>query len=179
MLRYAVIVACIIGIGAPLGAIKAAGVVDVPGAAHCVSVSSDSGKHLYSSVGQGVGSHMRHMMARDYTHRVSAQSQADTGPGPAGERLTPAATELRYANPVGASAVFDLSLEDRGPVRLEVYSVEGRKVATLLDKPMAPGFYSVQWNCKDTGGYPVTPGVYFCCFETTGLSRTTKMVITE
>ena len=86
-------------------------------------------------------------------------------------------TELVFANPVIPGVDFDLSLREAGPVRLEIFSVEGRKVTTLIDRPMPAGAYSVRWEGKDARGRAVTAGIYFCRFETGDLIRTSKVVL--
>lgn len=179
MTRHGIILICILGILASLGSAAVGRAGDSPRAAVGVSVSSDSGNHLYSYVGRSVGTHMRHMVAAGYTRRISGEARLGTRLGPAAEDLKPAITELRYANPLDGAADFDLSLKQAGPVRLEVYSVEGRKVATLLDRPMAAGNYSIQWDGRDARGQSVTAGVYFCRFETRDLTVTTKLVLSR
>jgi flagellar hook assembly protein FlgD len=122
---------------------------------------------------------MRHMVAAGYTRRIFKEARRETRVGPVGENLKPAVTELKYANPLGGAVDFDLSLKQAGRVRLEVYSVEGRKVATLLDRPMSAGSHSIQWDGKDARGQSVTAGVYFCRFETRDLTVTTKLVLSR
>ena len=50
-----------------------------------------------------------------------------------------------YPNPVREGTTIAFELPEPGAVRLEVFDLLGRKVATLVDGPMAPGIYEVQW----------------------------------
>jgi hypothetical protein len=43
---------------------------------------------------------------------------------------------------------------------LEVYDVTGRRVATLVDRPMEPGAHEVTWDGRAETGRPVVSGVY-------------------
>jgi len=177
MIRHAITLSCIVGILFSLTAAAGGRAGNSPGAAIGVSVTEDSGKCLYSSVGRSLGSHMRHMLAARHIRRISKEAMRGTGSDPVTEDIRPAETKLAYANPVSLGAGFDLSLRDAGPVRLEIYNVAGRKVATLIDRPMAGGTYSVQWDGNDAGGHPITAGVYFCRLETRDKTVTTKLVV--
>lgn len=59
-------------------------------------------------------------------------------------------TSLRFAVPGQTSHV-----------RLEIYDVAGRRVATPLDRPVTRGDHVVGWSTRDTQGRQVAPGVYF------------------
>ena len=177
MIRNAITLSCIVGILFFLTAATGGATGNSPAAAVGASVAADSGKLLQSSVGRSFGSHLRHMLAARHARRISKQAMRQTGSDPVTEDIKPAETKIVYANPVSPGAGFDLSLRDAGQVRLEVYNVAGRKVTTLIDRPMAGGTYSVQWDGNDAGGHPVTAGVYFCRLETRDKTVTTKLVV--
>ncbi len=61
-------------------------------------------------------------------------------------------------------------------VRLELYSVAGRRVRTLLDRPAAPGPLSVGWDGADDAGRPVPPGVYLARASLAGRHVDRKVV---
>jgi parallel beta-helix repeat protein len=54
-----------------------------------------------------------------------------------------------YPNPFNPSTLIQYSVAAAGPVRLTVYDITGREVATLVNGQMEPGRYSVQWNAKN------------------------------
>lgn len=60
---------------------------------------------------------------------------------------------------------FDLPA-DAAQVRLRLYDVHGRVVATLVDAPLAAGRHTVTWTGADDGGRPVASGVYVSVLET-------------
>ena len=53
------------------------------------------------------------------------------------------------------------SLEHRTPVSIDVYDVQGREVATVLNETREPGNFYVEWDGKDRGGNNAGSGLYF------------------
>jgi len=47
------------------------------------------------------------------------------------------------------------------PVELEVYSVDGRRVKSLMAGTQDAGRYHLVWNGTDERGSPVRSGLYF------------------
>lgn len=64
-------------------------------------------------------------------------------------------------NPFAISTTLSFSLAKPGPVELAIYSVDGRRMATLEDGTMAAGPHTVRWSGTDSSGKSVRPGVYF------------------
>ncbi|MBZ0268263.1 hypothetical protein K8I85_08905 [bacterium] len=61
-----------------------------------------------------------------------------------------AGTSLRFSLPSPASEV-----------RIDVFEVTGRRVATILDRALARGTHIVGWDSRDEAGRRVAPGTYF------------------
>lgn len=65
-------------------------------------------------------------------------------------------------------------------VKLRIYDVLGHEVATLVDEPLSPGFYEVDWYGPCFAN-KYTPGVYFYQVCTTGetnmMTDSLKMLI--
>lgn len=97
------------------------------------------------------------------------------------EESAPAAPPLRLGapspNPSGGRVRLDVSLPAATPVRLEVYDVHGRRVATLIDGVRAAGRHPVSWEARDDRGHPVAAGVYWARFEALGEVRTRAIVL--
>jgi hypothetical protein len=61
-----------------------------------------------------------------------------------------------------ATAVrFEVAAEYSGKVGLTLYDVTGRRVRTLVDRPVGPGRHSVRWDGRDDAGRACASGVYF------------------
>ncbi len=61
--------------------------------------------------------------------------------------------------------------------RLEVVNILGQRVATLVDRDLGPGQYSVTWDGRDSNGRIVASGLYFYRLTRASQSETRKMVL--
>ena len=61
-------------------------------------------------------------------------------------------------------------------MRIVVYDVTGRRVATLVDGQKSSGEKRVTWDGRNDHGAEVATGVYFYRMTTPGFSQTRKMV---
>jgi flagellar hook capping protein FlgD len=96
------------------------------------------------------------------------------------EREIPKAAVLAPAmpNPFAASTALSFSLAKTGAVELAIYSVDGRRVATLEDGTLAAGPHKVTWGGMDASGRMVRPGVYFARLRSAegGFARTLMLI---
>jgi hypothetical protein len=77
-------------------------------------------------------------------------------------------------NPFNASTTIAFTLDHRGPVNLDIYSVSGQRVARMVDGVMDSGPHTVVW---DATGF--SSGVYLCVLRADGTSRTITMTLTK
>ena len=71
--------------------------------------------------------------------------------------------EKAWPNPATRALTIRYGLPSASSVLLDVYDVSGRLVRTLETKDKAsPGWYDVNWNCRDSRNREVAGGVYFC-----------------
>ena len=101
-----------------------------------------------------------------------------TGPGP----NLPTTFELyqNRPNPFNPTTTIDFYIDGSqgsGNVKLEVFNVLGQMVATLIDKPLAPGQYSVVWDGIDSRGQQMATGIYLYRLKVGDSSRTKKMML--
>ena len=75
-------------------------------------------------------------------------------------------------NPVAESTVLRFELPEAGSATLEIFDVAGRRVASLLDGPLAAGPHAIPWN--PTG---VANGIYLCRLRVGDLTETRKLVV--
>lgn len=89
------------------------------------------------------------------------------------ERLPPPAPPrtalalLSHPSRVRTGIRLDL-LEARSAASLEIFDLEGRRVATLLDGPLPAGLTEIVWDGATDGGGSADPGVYFLRFVSAG-----------
>jgi len=86
----------------------------------------------------------------------------------------PSETELKrnYPNPVRSTTTIEYAVPEQSPVRLQVFDVLGRRVATLVDETKAPGTYSVSFDASN-----LSSGPYFYRLEASGSVVSRKMVV--
>lgn len=83
-----------------------------------------------------------------------------------------------YPNPFNPETVIHYSLSNPGWARLQVYTVTGELVSTLVDGHHERAeTYTIHWRGQDDGGKPVASGVYFYRLETADSWETKKMVL--
>jgi len=82
-----------------------------------------------------------------------------------------------YPNPFNPITKIKYSIPKTQHVRLDVININGQLIRTLVDKIVAPGNYSVEWDATDMNGKVVATGVYFYRFEAGDISQTRKMTL--
>jgi len=97
----------------------------------------------------------------------------DEGPARTPARLALAAPS---PNPFRGQVTLRFTLPSREKVRLEVFDVAGRRVATLLQGTLNPGMHTVTWNGTDRHARPVGQGLYFVRLQAGSQSLTQKIL---
>ena len=80
-------------------------------------------------------------------------------------------------NPSTGEMTIRFTLPVGGPVRLDVIDVGGRLVRGLVSGPRQAGMHVAPWDCADSGGRPVPPGIYWARLSAQGEVRTVKLTI--
>jgi len=79
-------------------------------------------------------------------------------------------------NPFNPRTLVQFAVPDAAVVRLRVYDLRGRMVATLVDGAMAAGHHVVAWDGRDGGDRPAAAGVYLLRLDD-GRSTTTRKAV--
>ncbi len=85
-----------------------------------------------------------------------------------------------FPNPFNPSTSINFNMPDgikAHHTTLKIYDLRGRLIRTLIDKPLAPGSYTVSWEGKNEKGQKVSSGAYFYRLTSAGFSQTRKMVL--
>lgn len=79
-----------------------------------------------------------------------------------------------YPNPFNPNTTIKFDVPKRNAVvKLEIYDVLGRNVATLVNQNLPVGRYSVNWNASQ-----YSSGIYFCSmFVNNMLLKTNKLIV--
>ena len=78
-----------------------------------------------------------------------------------------------YTNRISKSAKINYTLTSTGHVEIEVYSITGQKVCTLINQNQQIGSYSLIWNNKNN----FINGVYIIKSSLSGIIRDSKIVL--
>jgi len=113
---------------------------------------------------------------QDGTFKYSHQVEVELGSAPKAFSLSKnypnpfnPITEIKFQIPLSP---FSDKREQEVFVRLKVYDILGKEVATLVNEMKEAGIYTVQWNAI---GFP--SGIYFYRLESGGESKTERMLL--
>jgi len=93
-----------------------------------------------------------------------------------GRTPTQLSFEIGSAHPFNGAGFFSLAVPRPSRVKLTVFDVSGRRVATIVDADYQPGRYRIAWKGNTAYGRAAS-GIYFMRLEACGKSLTRKVVM--
>ncbi len=112
----------------------------------------------------------------DHTLRVDPQFSLYEGSLDA-ETPETFALKQNYPNPFNPQTRIVFALPEASSVRLTVYDVLGREVATLASGRRAAGTYTATWDGRTATGTPAPSGVYLYRIEAGSFVQTRRMTL--
>jgi hypothetical protein len=90
------------------------------------------------------------------------------------KQISPSSFNLyqNYPNPFNPATSIKFSIAERGNVKLDVFDVNGRKVAELLNGEKEPGNYEISFDASK-----LSSGVYFYELRSAGFFQSKKMIL--
>jgi len=85
--------------------------------------------------------------------------------------------EQNYPNPFNPSTIIKFNIAEQSKVKLTIFDVLGKEVATLVNTELKAGAYSIIWNATDNFGKKVASGIYLYRIETAKFNKTMKMLL--
>jgi hypothetical protein len=82
-----------------------------------------------------------------------------------------------YPNPFNPATTIRFALPEGQPVRLTIYGIDGRLVATLVNGDFPAGNHEVTWHGRDTAGRMVASGTYMYRIDAGPYSAVRKMTL--
>jgi hypothetical protein len=76
-----------------------------------------------------------------------------------------------FPNPFNPSITISFTVTQKSLIKLDIFSFEGKKVATLVEDTKEPGTYSVEWKPEN-----LASGLYLCRIKTACFTETSKML---
>ena len=95
-------------------------------------------------------------------------------PHPVSSGLSP-----NFPNPFNSLTQIPYRLAAPGRVRLEIYSVLGQLVRTLVDEDQAAGFHRADWDARDRQGARMASGVYLARLQHPAGVETRRLLYLE
>jgi hypothetical protein len=141
------------------------------GAVHAVNAN---GSRVRGTVGQSLARRVLHVSGIAHSgFWPSRHASAPLSVDRTGVEL-PQAIEFgaAYPNPFNPSTKLSFSLPNTARVKLSLFDVTGRNLATLADEVFQAGTYSATWNAESFAS-----GTYFARLETSGFTHTQKLVL--
>jgi len=85
--------------------------------------------------------------------------------------------EQNFPNPFTTGTTIHYSLEGHESVSIEIFSMEGKRVKTLMsNKPHGSGVYTIEWDGTSDGGERVKAGLYIFRFRAGARVQTVSMM---
>ena len=82
-----------------------------------------------------------------------------------------------FPNPFTTETSIPIEIRERGMVKLGIFDVRGREVATLLSQVLDPGRLTVKWDGTDNRGIKLPGGVYLSRLTTQSRSETGRIIL--
>jgi hypothetical protein len=79
-----------------------------------------------------------------------------------------------YPNPFNANTTITYALPEAGHVRIEIYDILGRNIATLIDENQPAGYNQVSWDATHNAS-----GMYFYIIRTGEFAEAKKMLLVK
>ena len=81
-----------------------------------------------------------------------------------------------YPNPFSDQTTISFSIDEDMPVSIEIFSIDGSKIATLLESNMKAGEHNISWDGTDASGQKLGSGIYLCTLRTNSVIATKKLI---
>ncbi len=117
-----------------------------------------------------LGTHARSMYKLDLTNIVGVEDNLANAEG----------SEIQlenYPNPFKNETTISFNMPENGNVKIEIFNIQGQKVASLLDKEMLQGEHSISWNACNDAGIRLVEANYILKIEAGKLIETRQMLL--
>ncbi len=84
---------------------------------------------------------------------------------------------LSIANPVSERATIEYTLPEGAEVKLEVFDIAGRRLATPVAGPRAAGAHRLEWPARGAQSDPLAPGAYVARLTAGGETRVVRLIV--
>jgi len=114
-------------------------------------------KSYYNDKGEGGYITIRYFYQSNGTTSLSKTTSVEENSLPTNFSL-----KQNYPNPFNPATSIEYSLKEQMHVKIKIYDISGREIATLVNREQETGNYIVNWTAKDKSGANLSSGIYFC-----------------
>ncbi len=82
-----------------------------------------------------------------------------------------------FPNPFNQSTRFTFKVPVAGRIKIEIYTLLGQKIRSLVSDFRAPGSYSLFFDGRDNRGQPLSSGLYLCRMTAENFQQTIKFTL--
>ena len=82
-----------------------------------------------------------------------------------------------FPNPFIHATVIPIEVPRKSRVKVEIYTLTGRKICTVVDKTLGTGFHTFNWKGQNDFGTKVASGIYVCKMKTDEFVSNRKLVL--
>ena len=82
-----------------------------------------------------------------------------------------------FPNPFNGYTKIKYGIPKFGQIELNIYSLQGTKIQTLVNQTLIPGEYEIQWNGRNTMGQRQSSGVYIYSIFSGGKKHTSRKLV--
>ncbi len=116
--------------------------------------------------------------ARDQTNNpVPVTTTAASPVGDGGNLPVVSVLHPNYPNPFNPMTTIAFDLAVSGRVRIDIFSIDGRRIRTLVDGIYDVGRHSEVWNGRDQTGRSVASGTYLFIMEGPRIKQARRMLL--
>jgi endonuclease I len=85
--------------------------------------------------------------------------------------------EANYPNPFNPATTIPFTIDRSGNVRVEIFSITGSRVRTLLNDQLSAGSRELQWDGRDFNGTQCASGMYIVRLNAAGKTAQRKIAL--
>jgi hypothetical protein len=87
--------------------------------------------------------------------------------------------EQNYPNPFNPGTTIKYVLADNGIVKLKIFDILGREVATIVNEFQKAGYYEAKFSFNQLGNAGISSGIYFYRLEAGNYSKIMRMILVK
>ncbi len=160
-----------------LGGITTSGSTQLVSWQVVADISVGAGEFLFQADGLITDSSQSYPSYADLIGGQAVCTVSRTDPTGIDPQVQPGVCRLlsNFPNPFNPTTTLRFLLSDERSVRLDIFDLAGRRIATLIDGPVPAGYHSFNWHGCSEQGEPQPSGTYFCRFTAGAYEQTQSM----